>query len=248
MDPTCLPILVRFDGKVYVQPDESDILAAHGAKTTTDARRCDVAIVGAGPAGLTAAVYAASEGLDTLVLEADLPGGQAGTSSKIRNYPGFTHGVSGGDFAYRACEQAWLFGADLVFAQPAALVTSNGAEHQVRAADGTSVVARAVVLATGVAWRRLEVPEPGAAGRRRGVLRRGRERGARNARLRRVRGRCRELRRAGGGAPGQVRRSGHDGHPRRVAELEHVELPHRRDRQHPRHRRAGPLRSRGRCR
>jgi hypothetical protein len=112
VDATCLPILVRFDGKVYVQPGESDVLAAHGAKTTTDARRCDVAIVGAGPAGLTAAVYAASEGLDTLVLEANLPGGQAGTSSKIRNYPGFTHGVSGGDFAYRACEQAWLFGAD----------------------------------------------------------------------------------------------------------------------------------------
>ena len=127
VDATCLPILVRFDGKVYVQPGESDILAAHGAKTTTDTRRCDVAIVGAGPAGLTAAVYAASEGLDTLVLEADLPGGQAGTSSKIRNYPGFTHGVSGGDFAYRACEQAWLFGADLVFTQPAAHITSNGA-------------------------------------------------------------------------------------------------------------------------
>jgi thioredoxin reductase (NADPH) len=144
---------------VYVQPTESDILAAHhGGKTTTDARRCDLAIIRAGPAGLTAAVYAASEGLDTLVLEANLPGGQAGTSSNIRNYPGFTHGVSGGDFAYRACEQAWLFGADLVFAQPAALITSNGGEHQVRTADGTSVVARAVVLATGVAWRRLDVP------------------------------------------------------------------------------------------
>lgn len=158
MDTTRLPILVRFDGKVYVQPGESDILAAHGAKTTTDTRRCDVVIVGAGPAGLTAAVYAASEGLDTLVLEANLPGGQAGTSSKIRNYPGFTHGVSGGDFAYRACEQAWLFGADLVFGLPAAHITSIGAEHQVRAADGASVVARAVVLATGVAWRRLAVP------------------------------------------------------------------------------------------
>jgi thioredoxin reductase (NADPH) len=157
-DPTCLPILVRFDGKVYVQPGESDILAAHGAKTTTDTRRCDLAIIGAGPAGLTAAVYAASEGLDTLVLEANLPGGQAGTSSKIRNYPGFTHGVSGGDFAYRACEQAWLFGADLVFTQPAARITHDGGEHHVRAADGATVVARAVVLATGVAWRRLDVP------------------------------------------------------------------------------------------
>jgi CheY-like chemotaxis protein len=87
VDATCLPILVRFDGKVYPQPSESAILAAHGAKTTTDSQRCDVAIVRAGPAGLTAAVYAASEGLDTLVLEANLPGGQAGTSSKIRNYP-----------------------------------------------------------------------------------------------------------------------------------------------------------------
>jgi thioredoxin reductase (NADPH) len=158
VDPNRLPVLVRFDGKVYVQPDESDTLAAHGAKTTTDTQRCDVAIVGAGPAGLTAAVYAASEGLDTLVLEANLPGGQAGTSSKIRNYPGFTHGVSGVAFAYRACEQAWLFGADLVFAQPAALISSNGADHHVRAGNGAIVAARAVVLATGVAWRRLKVP------------------------------------------------------------------------------------------
>jgi thioredoxin reductase (NADPH) len=158
VDPNRLPVLVRFDGKVYVQPDKSDTLAAHGAKTTTDTQRCDVAIVGAGPAGLTAAVYAASEGLDTLVLEANLPGGQAGTSSKIRNYPGFIHGVNGVAFAYRACEQAWLFGADLVFAQPAALITSNGAEHHVRAANGAIVAARAVVLATGVAWRRLKVP------------------------------------------------------------------------------------------
>lgn len=157
-DPTRLPVLVRFDGRTVVQPGESDILAAHGAKTTTQARRCDVAVVGLGPAGLTAAVYAASEGLDTLVLEANLPGGQAGTSSRIRNYPGFTHGVSGGDFAYRACEQAWLFGADLVFAQPVTRVAVGDREHMVRAADGTCVAARTVVLATGVVWRRLGVP------------------------------------------------------------------------------------------
>ena len=158
LDPSQLPVLVRFDGEVYIRPGAPDILAAHGAKTTTDARRCDVAVVGAGPAGLTAAVYAASEGLDTLVLEASVPGGQAGTTSKIRNYPGFTHGVNGGDFAYRACEQAWLFGADLVFAQPASAITSDGHRHRVHAGDGTVVVATTVVLAPGVVWRRLGVP------------------------------------------------------------------------------------------
>ena len=84
-------------------------------------------IVGAGPAGLAAAVYAASEGLNTVVLERKISGGQAGTSSRIRNFLGFTWGISGHEFAYRACEQAWLFGANMVFAQDVVALQSCGA-------------------------------------------------------------------------------------------------------------------------
>src|SRR5207248_6760699 len=93
------------------------IVEAVGGSTRTDIGSCDLIIIGAGPAGLAAAVYAASEGLSTVVLERKVSGGQAGTSSRIRNFPGFTWGISGQDFAYRACEQAWLFGAHMVFAQ-----------------------------------------------------------------------------------------------------------------------------------
>ena len=117
----------------------------------------DVAIVGAGPAGLSAAVYAASEGLDTIVLEQQISGGQAGSSSRIRNVPGFTWGIGGHDLAYRACEQAWLFGANLVFAQQATSLRVSGAERVVQVADGQQVAARTVVLATGVSWRRLGI-------------------------------------------------------------------------------------------
>jgi thioredoxin reductase (NADPH) len=117
-----------------------------------------VLIVGAGPAGLAAAVYAASEGLQTRVLEPAIPGGQAGTSSLIRNYLGFPHGVSGEDLTWRAFEQAWLFGADLVLAQAATGLEARGSDRMVRLSDGGEVAARAVILATGVAWRRLGVP------------------------------------------------------------------------------------------
>lgn len=106
---------------------------------------------------LTAAVYAASEGLDTVVLEDDVPGGQAGTSSLIRNYPGFAHGISGNELAYQACEQAWLFGASLVFAQEATGLRTRAGLRVVEA-GGSQLVARAVILAMGVSWRRLGVP------------------------------------------------------------------------------------------
>src|SRR6202012_3379461 len=120
--------------------------------------QCDVAIVGAGPAGLAAAVYAASEGLQTVVLEETVSGGQAGTSPMIRNYPGFPHGISGHDLTRRACEQAWMFGAHMGFSQPAVSLEGRGDARLVRLADGHQVAARAVILATGIAWRRLGVP------------------------------------------------------------------------------------------
>jgi thioredoxin reductase (NADPH) len=144
---------------VLVDPGDADLIAALGGATRLEEGVHDVIIVGAGPAGLAAAVHAASEGLRTVVLEKDVSGGQAGTSSHIRNFPGFTWGISGQDLAYRACEQAWLFGANLVFAQEAVALRSTSAGHVVRVADGREVTARVVILCPGMAWRRLDVPE-----------------------------------------------------------------------------------------
>jgi thioredoxin reductase (NADPH) len=116
-------------------------------------------IVGAGPAGLAAAVYAASEGLGTIVVERELPGGQAASSSLIRNYLGFARGISGDGLAIRAFEQAWLFGADFVLSQSADAIRMDGDDRVTRLTDGTEVRSRAVIVATGVTWRRLGVPD-----------------------------------------------------------------------------------------
>jgi thioredoxin reductase (NADPH) len=110
-----------------------------------------------GPAGLAATTYAASEGLRTLLLERLAAGGQAGTTSLIRNYLGFPRGISGQELALRASEQAIMFGAELV-AQPAAGLAANAADRVLTLADGSQAVSRAVVLATGVSYRRLPVP------------------------------------------------------------------------------------------
>jgi len=154
-----LPVVVRHDGRVLIDPSNADLIEAIGGGTRVSFGLHDLIIVGAGPAGLTAAVYAASEGLKTVVLEREISGGQAGTTSRIRNFPGFPWGISGHDFAYRACEQAWLFGANLVFAQEAIALDASGAQRVVRMADGREVAGRAVLLAPGVSWRRLGIPE-----------------------------------------------------------------------------------------
>ena len=154
-----LPTVVRHDGRVLVDPTDGDLVEAVGGGTRLGGDVYDVAIIGAGPAGLSAAVYAASEGLETVVLEQQISGGQAGSSSRIRNIPGFTWGIGGHDLAYRACEQAWLFGANLVFAQEATSLRPSGTRQIVQTADGQEVAARTVVLATGVSWRRLGIPQ-----------------------------------------------------------------------------------------
>jgi thioredoxin reductase (NADPH) len=154
-----LPVVALYTGTVLEDPTDAELIGAMGMKTRPSASTCDVAVLGAGPAGLAAAVYASSEGLDTLVLEPEIPGGQAGTSSLIRNYLGFQRGISGEDLAGRAVEQAWLFGTDFVLSQAATSVTARGDARVVRTSDGTEVSARAVVIATGVTWRRLGVPQ-----------------------------------------------------------------------------------------
>lgn len=153
---TGAPIVRTPDGEVIVDPDDADLAASRGLGTELPDRPVDVAIVGAGPAGLAAAVYAASEGLSTLVLERESLGGQAGGSSLIRNYLGFPRGVSGGELAERAYQQAWVFGAQFCLARAATgLDVADG--FTLRVGDVT-VQAGAVVLATGVSYRRLRVP------------------------------------------------------------------------------------------
>jgi thioredoxin reductase (NADPH) len=158
LDASRLPVLIRHDGYTMVEPTLDEVIAATGGSIANDVSECDVAVVGAGPAGLTAAVYAASEGLLTVVLEETVSGGQAGSSPMIRNYPGFPHGVSGYELTRRTCEQAWMFGAHMVFSQHAVGLECRGEERVVHLADGYQVTAKAIIVATGIAWRRLGVP------------------------------------------------------------------------------------------
>jgi thioredoxin reductase (NADPH) len=157
-DGSRLPVVLFRRGLVLVDPTHAELSAALGMRTRPVAGGCDVLIVGAGPAGLAAAVYAASEGFATQVLEPAVPGGQAGTSSQIRNYLGFPYGLSGDELTQRAFQQAWLFGADLILAQAATGLWASGPDRVVQLSDGGEVTAKAVILATGVAWRRLGVP------------------------------------------------------------------------------------------
>jgi thioredoxin reductase (NADPH) len=152
-----LPVVALFDGRILTDPSNAEVGEALGVQTKPG-DSYDVIVIGAGPAGLAAAVYGASEGLSTLVLEPEAIGGQAGTSSLIRNYLGFPTGVSGGDLAVRAYTQAWNFGAEYVYGNPATGLRPEGSELVVTVADGSEARSRAVVIATGMAYRRLGIP------------------------------------------------------------------------------------------
>ncbi|MGY1785073.1 FAD-dependent oxidoreductase [Geodermatophilus sp. SYSU D00698] len=162
VDAGSLPALVLDDGEVLVQPDLHEVGARIGLRARAERAAYDLVVVGAGPAGLAAAVYGASEGLATLVLECSAPGGQAGTSSRIENYLGFPVGLSGADLTLRAREQAVRFGAEILV--PAEVVGVRRADPYtvVRLDDGGEVSAGMLIIATGVEYRTLDVP--GAAG------------------------------------------------------------------------------------
>lgn len=151
-----LPVVVWFDGRVLVQPTRTELLGLFGVAPQPAGRLYDVAVVGVGPAGLSAGVSAASEGLRTVVFEREAFGGQAGTSSRIRNYPGFPRGIGGRRLASGAHYQARLFGVEPVYGEVTGL-RPEGRERVVLLRNGSAAVARAVVIATGVSYRRLGV-------------------------------------------------------------------------------------------
>ena len=152
------PVVALYTGAVLVNPANAEVAEALGGPVRPAGLTYDVVIVGAGPAGLAAAVYGSSEGLRTVLLEGEAFGGQAGTSSRIRNYLGFPRGISGVELAARASEQAMLFGTDFVYGNPATSLAGDGELRIIGLEDGSRVRCRAVVIATGVSYRRLSVP------------------------------------------------------------------------------------------
>jgi len=149
------PVARLADGPIIEHPEVRDLAIRLGLQTAPNATEYDVAIVGGGPAGLAAAVYGASEGLRTIVVEREAPGGQAGTSSRIENYLGFPSGISGDELASRALQQARRLGAEILVTRSVAGV--DPASHEV-VLDGTdSIRARSLILATGVSWRHLAI-------------------------------------------------------------------------------------------
>ncbi len=152
-----LPLVLRGRGERWVRPNVAQLSEMLGLDLLPDGACADVIVIGAGPAGLAASVYAASEGLSVLALDADAPGGQAGSSSKIENYLGFPTGVSGRELAERAAVQAQKFGARLAGPARAIAIEKIERGYSLTLEDGRTVMARAVVLATGVEYRRLDL-------------------------------------------------------------------------------------------
>jgi thioredoxin reductase (NADPH) len=152
------PVVILRDGQALTDPTKEEIVVGFlGAHDSIEGGPYDLTIVGAGPAGLSAAVYGASEGLRTLVVEREAIGGQAGASSLIRNYLGFPQGISGAELTNRAFDQAWLFGAQTCIMRQATGLRMNGLDRVLTLSDGREIVSRAVVLAMGASYQRLGI-------------------------------------------------------------------------------------------
>jgi thioredoxin reductase (NADPH) len=157
-DATQLPIVFLSDGSVLAQPSPRELAATIGLQTKAQKPFYDLVVIGGGPAGLAGAVYAASEGLRTVLVERAAPGGQAGTSSRIENYLGFPNGLSGADLARRAVTQAKRFGAEILSAQEVVAIERNDPYRTVKLADGSELSCYAVLCAAGMEVRTLDVP------------------------------------------------------------------------------------------
>jgi len=157
-DTADLPLVLVPDGETLRAPSTLALADALGLRTTAEQPLYDLCIVGGGPAGLAAAVYGASEGLQTVVIEREAPGGQAGQSAAIENYLGFPKGLSGADLTHRAVAQARRFGAEMVLARDVVGFETRGPVRAVRFGDNSEIEARAVLVATGMSYRLLETP------------------------------------------------------------------------------------------
>ncbi|HEX4263689.1 MAG TPA: FAD-dependent oxidoreductase [Verrucomicrobiae bacterium] len=153
-----LPVVVFPDGSFLSNPPTSEIARKLGLKTKAEFPFYDLVVVGGGPAGLAAAVYGAADGLHTLLIEREAPGGQAGRSSRIENYLGFPMGLSGNDLARRAVAQARRFGAEILAPQEVTGVRIEGPTRLLKLADGSEIGTKALLIATGIAFRKLDVP------------------------------------------------------------------------------------------
>jgi len=151
-----LPYLVFPDGSFLSKPENRDIAERIGLQTVADQPFYDLIIVGAGPAGLAAAVYGASEGLKTLVVEQEAPGGQAGMSSRIENYLGFPQGLSGSELTLRAVTQARRFGVEILTAQKVLGMEADGPSKKIKLGDGNELLCKALLVSSGVSYRKLE--------------------------------------------------------------------------------------------
>src|SRR5262249_50704792 len=153
-----LPVVLFPDGTKLLEGAPADVAQKVGLRTRAQTSFYDLAIVGGGPAGLAAAVYGASEGLHTVIVEREAPGGQAGMSSRIENYLGFPTGLSGGDLARRAVTQAQRFGVEILSPQEVVGVRIEGSYRILKLGDGSEISCHALMIASGVQWRRLEAP------------------------------------------------------------------------------------------
>jgi len=153
-----LPIVVLQGGEVLANPPVDELAARIGLRTRAETTFYDFVIVGGGPAGLAAAVYGASEGLKTLLLERSAPGGQAGMSSRIENYLGFPSGLTGADLARRAFAQAKRFGAEILSPQEAIGLRVDGPYRFVKLRDGNEISCHALLIASGLSWKKLDIP------------------------------------------------------------------------------------------
>ncbi|MCW2525689.1 MAG: putative thioredoxin reductase [Pseudonocardiales bacterium] len=157
-DGSVLPIVITMAGDCLIDPNDGELAAEVGLSVTPSEDFYDLVVIGGGPAGLGAAVYGASEGLRTVLVERTATGGQAGQSSRIENYLGFPDGVSGSQLTDRARRQATKFGAELLTTRDASSLEVNGSARTVRFADGGQIDAHTIVLATGVSYRQLDAP------------------------------------------------------------------------------------------